>query len=115
MGYRASATLTYGYDVTNQSPAWLDDEELDDTGEYGTRLLLAAEPDTTVRLAWDSHAKFEVLAVIWKHAYAEGTEIGTMELELPADCHEQLDRAAEVLGYDVSALEPGWLMSAKFS
>lgn len=113
MGYWASATLTYGYDVTGQSPAWMDDEELDDPGEYGTRLLLAAEPDTIVRLAWDSHGKFHVLAAVWEHAYAEGTEIDS--LVLPEDVQNQLDCAAEMLGYNVSALKPGWLLSAKFS
>jgi hypothetical protein len=114
MGYYASAALAYGYDVTNQSPDWHDNEDMDDVGEYGTRALLAARPETDVTLVHDNHTGAVILAASSHHVW-QGSTTEIDSLELPADAAEQLAAAAAVLDYDVADLTPVWRLTTKFS
>ncbi len=114
MGYSARAALTYGHDVTNQSPHWHDNDDLDDIGEYGTRSLRAAGIENPVTLVYDDHTGATILAVASHHNTAgAATEIES--LELPPDAAEQLAAAAAVLDYNLTDQTPLWRLTSKFS
>ena len=113
MGYWASGTVCYGFDVTNQSPDWYDDENLDDWGEYGTGMMRDAGMDAPFYLHHDDFTGTVVLA-----AYVECFDNHVCEIdppELPTNARELLEAAAELLAYDITGLEPKWLAWAKFS
>jgi hypothetical protein len=114
MGSIARAALTYGYDVTSQSPDWHDNEDLDDIGEYGTRILHDAQPGTIITLVRNDHTGLTILAAASHHNWAgDATEIDS--LELPPDAGERLAAAAAFLDYDLTDQAPVWRLTSDFS
>lgn len=114
MGMRPSARLTYGFDVTNQLGSGLVwyEECADEPGEGGSRILLAADASTPIRLAHDEYTGQTILCAAWEHADYEGSEIDS--LELPSNAAGELGWAADILGFDLGEQKPVWRLTAKF-